>query len=149
MPFSFSYGSKSRVLRPTVRCSCMLAVICCDVWCCAILCRIALVDSCRIMPTCKPFYTSCFFAHCFEGFHCFFLLNVCFTSPLCFLLQKPCEAAHEITSPGYNINICCTGLVKEGDILLKTGDYLLECPPALHCHCAKQDFGFEVRTMYA
>ena len=61
VPFPFSYGSKSRVLRPTVRCSCMLAVMCCDVWCCAILCRIVLVDSsCRIMPTCRPFHTSCF-----------------------------------------------------------------------------------------
>ena len=86
-----------------------------------------------------------FFCIFFQAFSCFYRLNVCFTSPPCCLLQKPCEAAHEINPPGYNININCTGVVKEGDILLKkTGDYLLECPPALHYHCAKRDCDFEV-----
>ena len=135
---AFFFISKSRVvLRPTARCSCMLAVICCDVWCCcASLCRIVLVDACRIMPTCKPFHTLCFFTPFFEGFPCFFLLNIGFTLPLCFLLQKPCEAAHKSTPRGTTSTfICCTGLVKEGDIknmLKKTGGYELECPPALH-----------------
>ena len=55
-------------------------------------------------------------------------------SPFCRRSQKPCEAASKGDQVGEDITVQCTGAVKAGDLLLKkTGDYLLELPPALHC----------------
>ena len=65
----------------------------------------------------------------------------------CCRLQKPCEAAARGDDIGDDIKITCTGKIKEGDILLKkSGDYLLEDPPAFHFHCAKRHFDEEVWT---
>ena len=56
-------------------------------------------------------------------------------SPLCRRSQKPCEAASKGDQVGEDITVQCTVAAIANDLLLKkTGDYLLESPPALHYH---------------